>query len=135
MPFGVDGFSGGISCKKTLARNEMIYKHTPVISGVLVLLIPLSLGCGISFSGPPEGPCPIDTLLIDKTSLPETIFYETGSRSAEDAPSKVGIEKIGTSFASFDKGGVEQYIYRFISNSDAKQEYEDVAKYYFEKKR
>jgi hypothetical protein len=73
--------------------------------------------------------------LIDKTSLSGSIFYETGSRSSDDAPARVGIEKIGTSFASYDKGGVVQHVYRFWRDSEAKQRFEDVSKYYFIKQK
>ena len=110
-------------------------KHERVISGCLLLLLILSSGCGITFSPLPKGPCPIDTLLIDNISLPGAIFHETGSRSANSAPAKVGIEKIGTSFSSYDKGGVVQYVYRFSNARDAQKEYDEVSKYYFSKQK
>jgi hypothetical protein len=109
----------------------LIQKHNTSITSSVLVVIFLILGCSITFSPPPKGPCPIETLLIDKTSLPEKIYYETGSRSTDDAPARVGIERVGTSFASFDKGGVVHDVYRFINEVEAQQEYENVATYYF----
>lgn len=106
-----------------------------IILGSLSLLFILSAGCGISLNPPPKGSCPIDSLLIDNTSLPGTIFQETGSRSANSAPARVGIEKIGTSFSSYDKGGIVQDVYRFSSFKDAQKEYDEVSKYYFSKQK
>ena len=79
----------------------------------------------------PEGACSIDTLLISETALPKGIFEETGSRSADSAPARVGIEKIGTSFSSFDQGGLVHDVYRFRGIDEANSEFEDVAHYYF----
>jgi hypothetical protein len=112
-----------------------IVKHNFAFISSLLLVLFILLGCSITFSPPPEDPCVIETLLIDKASLPENIFYETGGRSRDDAPVRVGIERIGTSFASFDKGGVVHSIYRFITEVEAQQEYENVATYYFIKEK
>ena len=79
----------------------------------------------------PQGPCPIDTLLIDETALPIGELKETGGRSADDAPARVGIEKIGTSFSSFDQGGLVYAVYRFWNADGAKEEFEHVALSYF----
>jgi hypothetical protein len=91
----------------------------------IILLITIILsGCCYSSSSRPEGPCPIDTLLIESSALPADVFYETGERSLEDAPAKIGVEKIGTSFSSFDKGGVIHHVYRLITPDRAREEFE-----------
>jgi hypothetical protein len=74
---------------------------------VLFLVLGLTTqACGITFfpTPIPEGPCSIDTLLIEESILPEGVFTETGSRSIKDAPARVGIERTGTSFSSPDRG-------------------------------
>jgi hypothetical protein len=112
-------------------NRSFILKRDRVVISSLFLVILLILSCSITYSPAPKGPCPIDTLLIDKTLLPESTFYETGSRSADGAPARVGIERIGTSFASLDKGGVNHDVYRFNKDTEAFQEFKDVSKYYF----
>lgn len=77
-------------------------------------------------------PCPIDTLLISKNSLPEEVFYETGSRSAYDPPAEIGIEKIGTSFSSESSGGLIHNIYRFSIEQEAQNEIEQIIMYEFQ---
>jgi hypothetical protein len=99
--------------------------------GCLISITFLMLGCSIMLSPLSEAPCPIDSLLIEATSLPEIIFQETGGRSSEDAPARVGIEKAGTTFASFDKGGIVNHVYRFEKAEEALQEFQHVSRYSF----
>lgn len=92
---------------------------TSKIISISIILLVLS-GC---YSSSPPPPCPIDTLLIDGSILPPGIFSETGGRSSEDAPGRVGIEKIGTSFSSPRQGGLGQDVYRFWDVEEAGKEY------------
>lgn len=124
-------------CKST--KSTQLYpksnKYKLTVWSYLWLLIGLSMGCGISSPPPRKGPCPIDTLLVEKTFLPQDIFHETGGRSSDDAPARVGVEKIGTTFSSYDKGGLVHHVYRFEKDTEAFQEYQKVSEYSFAKKK
>jgi hypothetical protein len=102
-----------------------------IVTGSLLLMGALLSGCGITVSQYAEGPWPIETLLIDKSSLPANIFYVPGSKSEKAASSRVGMERIGTIFESNNGGGVVQDVYRFSNVRDAQNEHNDVSKYYF----
>jgi hypothetical protein len=90
--------------------------------------------CVLSRPSLPEAPCAIETLLVPDNVLPEDVFYETGTRSAYDPPSRIGIEKIGTLFASDDSGGLIHHIYRFRAEEEAREELESVITYEFKNK-
>jgi hypothetical protein len=62
--------------------------------------------------------CPIEDLLIKASDLPGDQWEEVGSRSYRDAPSKLGIERIGTGFSTPYDGISEENVYRFSSESD-----------------
>ena len=107
-------------------KKSRLSKSFPLLITSIALIIILS-GC----IPVPEGPCQIDTLLISEAALPKDVLEETGSRSVDSAPASVGIEKIGTSFSSVNQGGLVQDVYRFWDAEGAKDEFEDVAQYYF----
>jgi hypothetical protein len=108
----------------------------------ITLSLLLSGCCLLSVPPLPEAPCSIETLLVPKDVVPMAElsdgfrdgFYETGTRSSYDPPSKIGIEKIGTSFSSEDSGGLVHDIYRFSTQKEAQDEIEQIIKYEFEDK-
>lgn len=98
-----------------------------MICCVLILLTACTCDCST-----PRPPCLIDGLLIDITDLPGRDWTETGSRSSEDAPMRLGDEKTGTSFVS--KGllnGVVHEIYRENNEKSAYRAYIDIEEEYY----
>lgn len=71
--------------------------------------------------------CPIENLLIDTSDLPGSQWEEVGSRSYRDAPSKIGIERIGTGFSTPYSGVAGENVYRFRKEDDAKTGFVDLA--------
>jgi hypothetical protein len=96
----------------------------------LVLIIILSIGLGgcerwyLEFSTPEihPAPCPIQDLLLDASTFPDGEWLESGSRSEKEAPSRMGIERIGTGFSS-KVDGVVQDVYRFEDELKARKAY------------
>lgn len=78
-----------------------------------------------------NAPCAIDSLLIPSNLVPSNVFYETGTRTDYDAPAKVGIERIGTSYSSASSGGLIHQIYRFSTAMDASDEFNTLITYDF----
>lgn len=71
--------------------------------------------------------CPIENLLIDTSDLPGNQWEEVGSRSYRDAPSKLGVERIGTGFSTPYYGIAGENAYRFQNEEDAKNGLIDLA--------
>jgi hypothetical protein len=90
------------------------------VIGVFSLVVFL-YGCQSLFLH--ETRCPIKNLLIDEVDLPGGQWEEVGSRSYRDAPSKLGIDRIGTSFSTPTYGIVVEDIYRFKNSDNIKEEY------------
>ncbi len=86
----------------------------------LLLVVALS-GCIVSVT-PPPAPCPIGGLLLELSELSGNAWYETGTRSPEDAPARGAIQKIGTSFSTTG-GGINHAIYRFWDEREAGRDY------------
>ena len=98
---------------------------------VILLLIFLGVCYILTCSKPPKGPCPIESLLLVAEDLPNGNWGETGSRSIKGAPSRLGVERIGTSFINPEEGGVNHEVYRFASLTDAIEGYEELAGSWF----
>jgi hypothetical protein len=75
--------------------------------------------------------CPIEDLLIGTSDLPGDQWEEVGSRSYRDAPSKLGIDRIGTGFSTPFSGVVGEDIYRFRNEKDAEDGYNELANDWF----
>ena len=84
-------------------------------------LVVITIACKASFSG--RETCPIDDLLINAANLPGDQWEEVGSRSYRDAPSKLGIDRIGTGFSTPYYGVAGELVYRFKSEKDANAGY------------
>jgi hypothetical protein len=70
-------------------------------------------------------------LVITESKLPKNDWQSGGAPSADQAPSRVRAEKIGTSFFTSSQGGVVQQVYRFWDMDDAVKYYEqDVSGWY-----
>ncbi len=67
--------------------------------------------------------CEADNLLLETSSFPGNIWQETGSRDLRGAPSRLGIERAGTSFSTQTQGGAIEHYYRFASENEAKEQY------------
>jgi hypothetical protein len=81
--------------------------------------------CCVAFTGPPPpAPCEIESLLIDDTLLPEG-WVEDGPPSPEGAPHSFGVERIGTSYYSFNRGGARHSVYRAFNARQAAAGYRD----------
>lgn len=98
-----------------------------------IILLPVSLGVyfTLTCSKPSAGTCPIESLLLDAEDLPGGNWGETGSRSTIGAPSRLGVERIGTSFVNPEEGGLNHEVYRFANLTDAMEGYEDLAGSWF----
>ena len=97
------------------------------ITSCLVALVMTS--CRFLSSDRPQ--CPIENLLINSSNLPGDQWEEVGSRSYRDAPSRLGIDRIGTSFSTPTNGGVIEDIYRFRSAKETQDGYSELAKGWF----
>ena len=105
-----------------------------VLLVVIILASGLYTGCSftvISFRTPPDPPCPIDSLLLDVSFFTGEGWEETGSRTERGAPSRLGIERIGTSFSTPTKGGANQDIYRFWDSRGARKGYRELVNSWF----
>lgn len=100
------------------------------ICNVFLLFVIGLEGC-ISCREIPSGPCSMESLLLNRDDLPVAVFTETGTRSANGAPARIGIERIGTSFSSTNQGGLNQSVYRFLDSEDAKKEILGIIEYEF----
>jgi len=88
---------------------------------ILLFISFLLTGCSVE---PEESACILGNLLIENSAFPNDTWEETGSRGIEDAPSRVGIDKAGTSFSTKHNGGSVQHIYRFSNEEDAYSNFE-----------
>jgi hypothetical protein len=101
---------------------------------VVILASGLYAGCSftvISFRALPDPPCPIESLLLDVSLFPGEGWEETGSRTERGAPSRLGIERIGTSFSTPTKGGANQDVYRFWDAREARKGYRELVNSWF----
>lgn len=71
--------------------------------------------------------CPIEDLLLSTSDLPGSQWEEVGSRSYRDAPSKLGVERIGTGFSTPYSGIAGENVYRFCNEEDAKNGFVDLS--------
>lgn len=92
---------------------------------MILLLLGLS-GCYIDFraSSPPVAPCPIESLLLSTSMLPGTEWEEMGPPSSRNAPTEIGVERIGVSFSTPTNGGANHHVYRLFDSRQAVEEYE-----------
>jgi hypothetical protein len=84
------------------------------------LLFALIMGCSARVQ---TKTCKIDTLLVDVSVFPGNQWEETGSRDTRGAPSRLGIERAGTTFSTPTQGGAVNDIYRFQDDAQAKRNY------------
>lgn len=96
----------------------MTVKRLAMIS--LFLLVLFTTGCS---SKPEKEACQIDTLLVDVSAFPDNIWEETGSRDTRGAPSRLGIERAGTSFSTATQGTANNDIYHFDTAFEAEENY------------
>jgi hypothetical protein len=90
---------------------------------VAALFVFLLTGCSISVE---KAACKADNLLLDISAFPTNIWEEIGSRDRRDAPSRLGLERAGTSFSTQTQGGAVQDFYRFATIDDAEKNYEQL---------
>jgi len=78
----------------------------------------------------PPPPCPIEELLLDKSTFPEDFFQTMPGKYS--APIRFGIDKIGVGFGSTTQtGGVAQDVYLGSSAEKAQKEFINWAKWEF----
>jgi hypothetical protein len=87
---------------------------------VMALFVFLIVGCSPS---PEEIACKADNLLLNTSSFPSNSWQEIGSRDKREAPSRLGIERAGTSFSTQTQGVAVQDFYRFATAEDAENNY------------
>lgn len=118
--------------------NRPKVNKTPDLMVFLILVFLLGVGLGgcggwrLEFDTPdiPPAPCPIQDLLLDVSDFLDDDWEETGSRSERDAPVRIGVERIGTSFSTVN-GGVLQDVYRIGYEHEARKAYKDLARSWF----
>lgn len=98
---------------------------------ILCVVVLTIVSCRTTISPSEKKLCPIDQLLINASDLPGNQWYEVGSRSYRDAPSRVGIERIGTGFSTTFSGSVGENVHRFRNETDTKVGYADLADVWF----
>ena len=84
----------------------------------VVLLVALVTGCSARVE---TKACKMDTLLINLSAFPGTTWEEIGSRGTRDAPSRIGIERAGTSFSTQTQGVAVHVIYRFYDEQEGRR--------------
>lgn len=94
-----------------------------LVSISFLLLTFFATGCSLK---PEETACQIDRLLIDVSTFPGNIWEETGSRDTQGAPSRLGIERAGTSFSTTTQGGANNDIYHFYTVDEAGKNYDQL---------
>lgn len=75
--------------------------------------------------------CPIESLLVDSSSLPGPQWQELGGRSYRDVPLRLGIDRVGTSFSGPKGGIVSEKVHRFCNEEEAIDGYNELADYWF----
>lgn len=103
----------------------------PTVSMVLAVLLSSLLALAFAGCGREGFSCTLDSLLLQTASLPGDGWQEVGSRDERAAPSRLGIERIGTSFVARDGGGVLHIIYRFADEDEAVSEYPELSENWF----
>lgn len=108
----------------------MLYRISSV--GLIILLV-LLVGstCGVNepITLPP---CPIETLMIDKSYLPEEMLWYQEIPSRRGAPVRWGVDKLGVGFSSQKNGGVIQDVYRGENFDQAEDGYFDLVTSWFD---
>jgi hypothetical protein len=89
------------------------------------------LSCRATSKITPESVCPIEGLLIDAASLPGHQWEEIGGRDYQDAPLRLGIARLGTSFSTPTNGIVVEEVYRFCDVSEAIDGYNELSDVWF----
>ncbi len=86
---------------------------------ILFIIVLIAVSCrGLSSE---KEACPIENLLISSSDLPGNQWEEVGSRSYRDAPTRLGIDRIGTGFSTPRYGVAEENVYRFKDENDANE--------------
>ncbi len=88
----------------------------------------LLFGC-IPSNGKP--PCSLDKLLLNIQDLPGDEWEEIGSRSYRDAATKIGSERIGTSFSTPTHGIANEEVYLFKNIENARNGYNKLSDNWF----
>lgn len=95
-----------------------------------VLVVGVVGCCGaIVWKTPPAPPCDIETLIVQEGLFPEG-WQRLGEPRAEDAPSLLGVEKIGTAFSTPARGGAIQDVYRTFDTRAAVSGYEKLLSHF-----
>lgn len=101
----------------------------------MLLLLITSVGCVgwyLKTLTPPPPPCPIKTLMLDESVIPEQL----NSVSYSDEPAdRFGIQFRSVSFFSsqdYHLGKIDQTVYREWTEREAKRGYEDLVDTYFD---
>jgi hypothetical protein len=103
----------------------IIRKQSVIFIFVMIFTLAISSCVGLKIQvdlKPQTELCSIEDLLITVSDLPGDQWYESGSRSYRDAPSRLGIERIGTGFTT-DTGGASENVYRFKNATAANEGY------------
>jgi hypothetical protein len=95
--------------------TNQLYK----VMAIILFAVSIS-GCS---ANPPRTACEADNLLLEISSFPGELWQETGSRDVRGAPSRLGIERAGTSFSTQSQGGVVHDYYLFATESEAEKNY------------
>lgn len=98
----------------------MTYK--PLVTFVVALFVFFITGCSISVEKTKTA-CEADHLLLTISAFPTNVWEEIGSRGKSDAPSRLGLERAGTSFSTQTQGVAVQDFYRFASVDEAAENY------------
>ena len=98
------------------------------IFSVLISSLTLLIGC---LAPPTEDACHINTLLLYSSSFPADMWEEIGSRDLQGAPSKLGIERAGTSFSTPTQGVAVHIIYKFSTIAEANEKYPQLESSWF----
>ncbi len=102
----------------------MIGKKTQyIIITLLLIMITSSPGCIFRDE---ESVCAVSNLLIDRSAFPIGDWKEIGSRDIDGAPSRIGVDRAGTSFSTKRQGVSVQHIYRFSTVDDANINYSEL---------
>jgi hypothetical protein len=103
--------------------NEVIMMRKSLATLVAVLFVVLITGCSPS---PQKTACEANNLLLDISAFPTNVWKEIGSRDRRGAPSRLGIERAGTSFSTPTQGVAVQDFYRFSTIDEAEKNYAEL---------
>jgi hypothetical protein len=95
----------------------------------IFLILLLCVACNVLWVNPPP-PCPMATLMIDKSLFPEE-WFQQGPPDERNAALRVGIERLGVSFISMKHGVANEGVYRGRDIDDIKASYAEEVSSWF----